>query len=410
MHVVIFEDALWKNFAPLTLSRPVFSLVAGLSTLSEKLIRNFQPKRLTLWVRPEMEEFCKARLPGETKVPLAINQPLDDEPAMLVNGRAILPARFDAPTKDGCASDDGETFRYARLLDPGLAPSDMLRLTDRWKKIHQLPKIVPQGRTAKFIWDLIAWGQEILTDDAKRFAPHRHMLPVGPIHLVNEKNIWAGEELKLGPGCVLDAGKGPIVIGDHVVIGPNCVIEGPAFVGSRTTIVPLTLLRPGTSIGPECKIGGEVSNATVIGFSNKSHFGYLGDSYVGEWVNLGAGTSTSNLKNTYGEISIRTATREIPTGRQFLGSLIGDHTKTAILTRLMTGTYVGYCCMLAGTTPSPRFVKSLTFWTDKGEEKYRLDNAIEVAKRMFARRDRKWTPVDEKIMRYVESVAGEIEK
>jgi len=126
---------------------------------------------------------------------------------------------------------------------------------------------------------------------------------------------------------------------------------------------------------------------------------------VGKWVNLGAGTTTSNLKNTYGEISMKIGTREIPTGRRNLGSLIGDHTKTAILTRLMTGSYVGFCSMLAGSNLPPRFVPSYTYWTDKGAEKYRMDKAIEVTRRVFARRDR---PVTE-VMRYVEKTAPGIE-
>ena len=159
------------------------------------------------------------------------------------------------------------------------------------------------------------------------------------------------------------------------------MIQGPCFVGWHSTVMPLALIRGGTSIGPQCKVGGEVSNAIILGSSNKSHEGFLGDSYLGEWVNLGAGTTTSNLKNTYGEVSIKIGTREIPSGHNFLGSLIGDHTKTAIHTRLMTGTYVGYCCMLAANGSSPRFVPSFSFCTERGIEPYRAEKAAEVMQR-----------------------------
>jgi bifunctional N-acetylglucosamine-1-phosphate-uridyltransferase/glucosamine-1-phosphate-acetyltransferase GlmU-like protein len=156
-------------------------------------------------------------------------------------------------------------------------------------------------------------------------------------------------------------------------------------------------------------VGGEVSNSIVLGYSNKAHDGYLGDSYVGKWVNLGAGTTTSNLKNTYGEITMDMGKEKVPTGRRRLGALIGDHTKTAVLTRLMTGTYVGFCAMLADSGSTPRFVPSYTFSTERGTEPYRLDKAIEVTQRVFARRDRGWTETDERIMRYVAEAAPAVE-
>src|SRR3712207_5436938 len=142
--------------------------------------------------------------------------------------------------------------------------------------------------------------------------------------------------------------------------------------------MPLSIIRPGTSIGPMCKIGGEVSNSIVHGYSNKSHEGYLGDSYLGRWVNFGAATSTSNMKNTYGEISVKRGGRDVPTGRRFLGALVGDHTKTATQTRLVPGAYVGFCTSLSGSTSVPPFIPSYTFWSDRGTEPYQMNKAVEV--------------------------------
>jgi hypothetical protein len=147
----------------------------------------------------------------------------------------------------------------------------------------------------------------------------------------------------------------------------------------------------------------------VFGCSNKAHDGYLGDSYVGKWVNLGAGTTTSNLKNTYGEVDMLIAGQTIPTGRRMLGSIIGDHTKTAIGTRLTTGSYVGYNCMLARAGLTPKNVPSFTFLTDKGAEKFDLDKAMEVASRMLARRNRQWTELEANVMRYVAKTAKSVE-
>jgi hypothetical protein len=174
-------------------------------------------------------------------------------------------------------------------------------------------------------------------------------------------------------------------------------------------VLPLTLIRPGTTVGTMCRVGGEISNAILFGYTNKAHDGYLGDSYIGKWVNLGAGTTTSNLKNTYGEISVMTPKGPQRTGRTHIGSLLGDHVKTAIGTRLMAGTYVGFASMLAGSGIAEKFVPSLTFWTDKGYEPYRLEKAIEVMKTVFGRRDRTWDTVDETVVRYAAGIAPEIE-
>ena len=126
-------------------------------------------------------------------------------------------------------------------------------------------------------------------------------------------------------------------------------------------------------------------------------------------IRLGAGTITSNLKNTYGEISVRVGQKEVPTGRRFLGSLIGDHAKTAIGTRLMTGSYIGFSSMIAISAHAPRFVPSFSYCTDRGVERYQMDKAIEVTRRVYQRRERVWTDTDEQIMQYVAHTAPEVE-
>jgi UDP-N-acetylglucosamine diphosphorylase/glucosamine-1-phosphate N-acetyltransferase len=213
----------------------------------------------------------------------------------------------------------------------------------------------------------------------------------------------------IAPGAVLDASEGPVVLGDNVKVGANAFIEGPTYVGPFSTIHPLTIVHGGTSIGRFCKVGGEVDNAIMLGHSNKGHFGFLGHSYVGKWVNFGAGASTSNLKNTYGEVSIHVGSKAIPTGRQFFGSIVGDHTKLAIGTRLMTGSYVGFASMIATSGFPPTFVPSFTFLTDKGPEPYRIDKAVKVMKAAYSRRDLAWTDADERILEHVRKSVTQIE-
>src|SRR4029453_10557747 len=200
---------------------------------------------------------------------------------------------------------------------PGLAHRDVAERTDRWMKILDLPHMMPQSRMVETLWDLISWNEESLVEDAMQFGQTSaaRSKPAGPYHLVRQDEVFLGEDCKLCPGVVLDASKGPVAVDHHATIGPNSVLQGPCYVGPYAEVRALTLIRSGTSIGIMSKVGGEISNSIVMGCSNKAHDGYLGDSYVGKWVNLGAGTTTSNLKNTYGEITMDMGREKVPTGR-----------------------------------------------------------------------------------------------
>jgi UDP-N-acetylglucosamine diphosphorylase / glucose-1-phosphate thymidylyltransferase / UDP-N-acetylgalactosamine diphosphorylase / glucosamine-1-phosphate N-acetyltransferase / galactosamine-1-phosphate N-acetyltransferase len=233
--------------------------------------------------------------------------------------------------------------------------------------------------------------------------------PGGPYHMVRDDDVWIGKDVRLCPGCVLDASRGPLVIRDNASVGANAVVEGPSYIGPHAVIKPLAHIRPGTTIGAACRVGGEVAESIILGFSNKSHEGFMGHSYVGKWVNIGAGTTTSNLKNTYGEISVQIGGKKVPTGRRFLGALIGEHSKTGILTRLPTGCYIGFASMLTGRGFAPKFVPSFTHWTETGTDAWQIDKAIEVAQRTFGRRDREWTEIDEQLMRHVHANASRVE-
>ena len=409
-HVVIFEGSRWDSFAPLSLSRPVFCLATGASSLLQKQLRHMAPKRLTLWVRPELESFCRERVLPHLEIPTGVNQPLDDEPALLLNGRTVHFGAFEYPPHEAVVVDEGEVVRLALTRRPGLGPRDVLDRTDRWLGLLDLPHTMPQSRLVDSLWDLIYWNDESLVEDFADLHSSGPPRPQGPFHVLNEESVWLGQHVKLEAGCVLDAGKGPVLIGDGATIGANSVLRGPCSIGPHAKIKPLTQIHPGTSIGAGCTIGGEVSHSILLGHSNKSHEGFLGHSYVGKWANLGSGTTTSNLKNTYGEVRARVGRREVATGRQFVGAIVGDHSKTAVLTRLGAGTYVGFFTMLAGSGVAPQSVPSFTFWTDRGTEPYRMDKAIEVTRRVFARRERSLTETDLEIMRYVGQVAPAVER
>jgi UDP-N-acetylglucosamine diphosphorylase/glucosamine-1-phosphate N-acetyltransferase len=410
MHLVIFEGSQWRAFAPIALGRPVFMLATGMATLLDKQLRHCAPTRLTLWVRPELEEICRQRIVPKLSIPTQVNTPLDDEQACLISGRTLHFRKFEVAKEPAAVIDEGNVVRSAVVRMPGLEPFDVFSRSGRWLSILDLPREQPQTRLVDRLWDLIKWNEESLIEDFAQIKRERRPRATGAYHLIDAENIWLGEGAEPQPGVVLDASNGPIVIDHHASIGANSVIQGPCYIGPYAQVRALTIIRPGTSIGMMCKAGGEISNSIMFGYSNKAHDGYLGDSYVGKWVNLGAGTITSNLKNTYGEISIQTPAGPVRTGRRTLGSLIGDHVKTGIGTRLNAGSYVGFGSMLALSGIAPKFVPSFSFNTDAGAQPYELAKAIEVMKTVFARRNRGWDEMDESIVRYVAQAAPLVEK
>ena len=413
MHVVIFEGSRWPTFAPLSLSRPVFALGSGMGTLLDKQVRYLAPTRLSLWVRPGLEEYCRRNIVAQMPCPTSVNQPLDDEPALLVNGATLHLGRFEYPAGPAVDLDADGQVKSALVRQAGLSCADALAGSDKWQGLGDLPHTMPQSRMAAFLWDLLSWNEESLVDDwtyLHHLSPATTSAkPAGPYHLVDEANVHIAAGARIGAGAVLDGSTGPVFIGAGAVVGANAVLNGPSFVGPGTQLAPLSLVRPGTSIAQVCRVGGEISNAIIMAYSNKAHDGFLGDSYLGQWINIGAGTSTSNRKNTYGTISLEIGGRTIPTGKRGLGTLMGDHSKTAIGTRLMTGTYVGYCCSIATSALTPRFVPSYSFLTDKGAGKYDASKALEVMKTVYARRNRLWSDADARLAEYAAQTAPSIE-
>jgi bifunctional N-acetylglucosamine-1-phosphate-uridyltransferase/glucosamine-1-phosphate-acetyltransferase GlmU-like protein len=166
------------------------------------------------------------------------------------------------------------------------------------------------------------------------------------------------------------------------------VLCGPCSIGPGSTVLDRALLKAHTVIGPMCKVAGEVGATIFQGYANKAHDGHLGDSWVGKWVNLGAGTINSNLLNTYGEITSR-AEPDGPrhhTGLTFFGTIFGDHVKTAINTRIMTGAVIGTGAMIATTAAPPTIVRRFAWLTDDGEKTYRFNKFVEVMEAMMMRR------------------------
>lgn len=244
--------------------------------------------------------------------------------------------------------------------------------------------LVVEGRTLRGAFDLVtALEQFLFGDTLALIDDHSDPIPEGTIVLGNPGAISIKGAV-LEPGVVLDARKGGIVLEKDVQVRSGVRIEGPARIRQGTWLVGGTFRH--VSAGMHCRLHGEISTCAFAGFANKSHDGFLGHSIVGEWVNLGAGTINSNLKNTYGPVRLDIGTTRIDTGRTNMGSLIGDHAKTAIGTLLPTGAVIGAGANLFGGPRAPKYTPPFA-WGGDGDERLGLDAFLETAKRVLPRRD-----------------------
>ena len=211
--------------------------------------------------------------------------------------------------------------------------------------------------------------------------------------------VFVAGEAELGQYLVTDSRTGPILIESGARIGPHCYLNGPAYIGQGARVIEHSAIKDGVSLGHTTKIGGEIEASIIEPYTNKQHHGFLGHSYLGSWVNLGAGTCNSDLKNTYGQVNMEYYGRKVATGMQFIGTIIGDYAKTAINTGIFTGKTVGACSMVYGfvTTNVPSFVNYARLFGQVTETP--ADVMIATQGRMFARRNVTQRPCDMQLLR-----------
>lgn len=260
------------------------------------------------------------------------------------------------------------------------------------------------GLPAQTPWDILAQSDKLITADWDLWNHHhRNLRPkrLQGVHIIgNAGDVFMGERAHVQPGCILDASAGPIIIASGATVKYS-QIQGPVFIGAGC-VVDGARLRPGTSLGPNCKVGGEISATIFQARVNKAHEGFVGHTWAGRWVNFGALATTSNLKNTYGKIRYqRDASTEIETGVQFLGSLIGDHTKIGIGQLLSTGSNVGAGCNLFGGGAAPKYIPSFSWGGSDGWQEHDLERCLKTVVATLSRRNARLRPASENILRAI---------
>ena len=398
--VSVFEDNSYQNFLPLAYSRPVFELRCGIYSFLERIALQYPDTEINLFCR----EYLKNLL--SESYPYSINEiGSNDKGCLFINGRLLTTTPVPVSGKEEIGICD-DAIVYARLSRKNSENITSEKLLDK-DFIHELKKkvnvITVDANLIQYPWNLIHVNKEQITSDFKTYVKTDTDLEnkFKGVHFIMDSQIYIGKNTTIKPGSVLDAENGPIYIGDNVKVSSNSVIEGPAFIDDDVVIKALSRINAGSNIGRVCKVGGEISNTIIQNYTNKQHDGFLGDSYIGAWVNLGAGTVNSNLTNLYGPIKVQQFDKIIDTGQTFLGMIVGDHTKTAINTKITTGTIIGFACNILLTTTPPKFTPSFSWYSDNVTRAYDITRELQVAKRMMARRNKKMSRNGEKVFKTV---------
>lgn len=401
MRLILFDEACERrgNFYPLALSRPIWELRCGITSLAEKLISKVGAADVACFVPPYLAQAYRAR--ASLKAPVNDPATLAGEDLLLVNGR-LKAAGFNVaptgPSEVGLAAD-GECL-YVRITK-----ADLIKLkTDTIETFlssakKSMPTVTCDLPRWNYTWELVlANSQQIIEDFAAAGRNGIEGTLEQPSSIRGDlKDVYIGDGAVVHPMVVIEAVNGPVYIDEGAHIYPFTRIEGPCYIGKGSMLFGAKC-REGNSIGPVCRVGGEIEESIIQGYSNKYHDGFLGYAYVGEWVNLGAQTNNSDLKNDYSSISVVLNGRQpIDTGATKMGSLIGDHTKTSIGTLLNTGSYVGAMTLIITTGKLlPKFIPSFTWFLDgvvgKGFGKSKL---YETAKISMGRRNCEWTAAEE---------------
>jgi UDP-N-acetylglucosamine diphosphorylase/glucosamine-1-phosphate N-acetyltransferase len=403
-NICLFETSDYKNLLPLVYYRPVYDLKCGLITLREKAELHYNGKPFSFYCREYLTDIFRQKNPG------AHVNVIEGSNCLFINGQIVVDNDFVSQV-----SLNGEDTLYytgSTIVALKLSGKNLELVNDKspdhfvMSNFAHLNQVNVSVKLISYPWELVNINGGEIASDFLLLKPQDVKDNIkGTVYdgamLVNKDDIVILEGSKIKPGVVLDAEAGPIYIGKNVTILPNAVIEGPACIGNNSIIKACSKLYENSSIGPFCKVGGEIEASIIHSYSNKQHDGFLGHSYLGSWVNLGANTNNSDLKNNYSTIRMIINGVEIDTGSMFNGAIIGDHSKTAIGTLLNTGTIIGVSSNIFGAGFPKKFIPSFVWGGIESKSIFDLQKSIETAKRAMIRRGVEMTAADEKLFKTV---------
>ncbi|MCI5083059.1 MAG: GlmU family protein [Saprospiraceae bacterium] len=383
-NIILFDNEIRDRLLPLTYLRPVSELRIGILTIREKwerqlggtvsyITRDYLAEKYPIDYGTENYLINASALPSDQLCRL-INQ-MDFNEAFL-NGEELIAAKLSEQQFERLIND--EDFNELNGVD--LAGTDYIKIDH--------------------IWDIFRYNEKAIQEDFNLLTRGRKSQPLSDTNqVIGKENIFVEEGASV-ECAILNASTGPIYIGKNATIMEGCMLRGPIALCEKSVLKMGAKIYGGTTIGPVSKIGGEVQGTVIQGYSNKGHDGYLGNSLVGEWCNIGAGANNSNLKNNYDEVKLWSYIDErfVKSGQQFLGMILGDHSKLAISTTINTGTVIGVSCNIFGSGFPRNFIPSFSWGGAQGFTTYKTDKAFDTVDRVYARRKKNFEVEDRLIL------------
>ncbi|MBD2722957.1 GlmU family protein [Hymenobacter armeniacus] len=388
MHVLLFDDpAIRPHLLPFTFTRPVAALRCGILTLAEKWQCRLGVEAVGYLTQP----YLQAKFPaGDVRgAALIVNGAVCPDDLLARQVQALLPGQALYCDELLVAAHVADASLVAELIQDGIPET---------RQVAEPVTVIDRP------WQLFLRNGVEIRRDFALLTQGRTSQPVGDAHTIvyGAENIFIEEGVKIR-AAILNAEDGPIYLGKNAQVHEGAIIKGPLALCEGAHINAGAKMRGDNTVGPFSKVGGEVGNSILLGYSNKGHDGYLGNSVIGEWCNLGADTNTSNLKNNYAPVKIwsHAASRFVDTGQTFCGLMMGDHSKCGINTMFNTGTVVGVGANIFGAGFPRTFIPSFSWGGAAGFETFKLPKVGEVAERVMARRNLPYDAVEQGIMQEV---------
>ncbi len=387
MNYILFDDFTRDRLLPFTHTRPVADIRCGIltmrgrwetllgkktSTLTENYLQELYPA-----IMVEENMFINGGILGNE----TLLEKIQELPAetLLVQGEIIIAAR---------------TIKQPLSVTELLTEFKGLQTTEYQKEIIKL----------EHVWDIFTLNDKAIRYDYELITKNRISaeIPEG-VTVTGKENLFIEQGANIYAGCIINAAAGPVYIAAGTEVLEGTLMRGPVAVCEQAVVKMGAKIYGATTIGPGCKVGGELNNVVMFANSNKAHDGYLGNAVIGEWCNLGADTNCSNLKNNYDEIKIwdEAENKSVKTGLIFCGLMMGDHSKCGINTMFNTGTVAGVSCNIFGGGFPEKYIRSFTWGGNEGVTNYNFDRAMETAGKMMARRNHQISQKEIAMYRYI---------
>jgi UDP-N-acetylglucosamine diphosphorylase/glucosamine-1-phosphate N-acetyltransferase len=388
MQKIIFTEEFCQpeNLHPFTLTRQIQDIRIGILTIREKWEKWLGLPSFDKW-EDDYKDLDRS---------VRVDKNIGDDVFLMIHGN-VLPTpkiiKAIPKLKNGefisVNGNAGIVFRFTKkeILEPHkIRVVKALTLKDKIKALQ-------------YPWEIFQWNQEEIEQDFELLTRKRKSQTISKTNVViKPSNIFIEKGARV-EYSTLNASNGPIYIGKSSEVMEGCMIRGPFALGDHALLKMGSKIYGATSIGPYCVAAGEIKNSILFGYSNKAHDGYLGDSVIGEWCNLGAGTSNSNLKNNAGEVKISTPKGHLTAGYK-CGVLMGDYSRTMINTALNTGTVVGASCNVFGAGLTPKYLSSFS-WGNDGIDRYQFDRAIADIENWKKLKGKKLSKNEKSILKYI---------